>query len=258
MLNKAIFFLLKKIVWLSFAISKIKNKNKSFNFKAPNHVAIIMDGNGRWAKKRLFPRSVGHYAGMLALRNIIWESKRIGIKQLTLYAFSTENWKRPEGEVGYLTLDLPQELFKSNILSELNRKNIKVIFMGETQKLPKSTVKLLDHAMKKTESNNGMIVNFALNYGGRSDITQAVKNCIKNDIENVTEENIAKHLYTNGLEDPHLVIRTGGDLRISNFLLWQIAHSELWFTEKYWPSFNQNLLIKAISEYNLRFKVEGN
>jgi len=227
------------------------------NLDIPEHISMIMDGNGRWAKKRKFPRSVGHYAGMLALRNVIWDCNQLGVKYLTLYAFSTENWTRPQREVEYLTRVLPVEAFNSKILDLYNKNNIKVTFLGETEKLAPKTVELLKIAEEKTKNNDGMILNFAMNYGGRKDILQAVTQIITDDAidtNNITEEQFSSYLYTKGIKDPELVIRTGGDIRISNFLLWQVANTEFWFTNKYWPSFKRNMLLNAIKDYNHRKK----
>lgn len=225
------------------------------SLNVPQHISIIMDGNGRWAKKRKLPRSIGHYAGMLALRNVIWDCNQLGVKYLTVYAFSTENWTRPQQEVEYLTNGLPREAFNSKILDLYYEKNIKVTFLGEINKLTPTTLEHLRLAEEKTKNNDGLHLNFAMNYGGRNDILNAIIKCIKDntvDEANISEEEFSGFLYTKGIRDPDLVIRTGGDYRISNFLLWQIANSELWFTEKYWPSFQRNTLLEAIKDYNDR------
>ncbi|WP_286171608.1 polyprenyl diphosphate synthase [Gracilibacillus phocaeensis] len=256
MFHQLIFQAYKKIVWLFFSMFSSFHTINKLDMTIPKHIAIIMDGNGRWAKNRGFPRSIGHYAGMLALRNIIEDCHKMGLKHLTLYAFSSENWKRPGGEVDYLIKDLPSEIFKSEILKVYHKKNIKINFIGDINSLPPQTVELLKVAEKKTSKNNGMHVHFALNYGGRKDILQAAKQILINEsketILNISEETFTNYLYTKGVEDPELIIRTGGDLRISNFLLWQISSSEIWFTKKYWPSFNAKLLMKAMEEYDIR------
>ena len=232
--------------------------NKKVNY-VPNHVAIIMDGNGRWAKERQLPRVAGHKAGMNNVRTIAKAASNMNIKVLTLYAFSTENWKRPLDEVNYL-MNLPI-IFFNKFVPELIDNNIKVNIMGNLSKLPLKTQKVCYKAMKQTKNNSGMILNFAFNYGGRSDIVAAVQKIInkvlsqKINIEDINESTISNNLMTsflNDYADPDLLIRTSGEQRISNFLLWQIAYSELIFTNCYWPDFNEDKFKDSILEYQQR------
>ena len=222
----------------------------------PKHIAIIMDGNGRWAKKRFLPRTAGHKAGVETVRKVITECKRLGIKHVTLYTFSTENWKRPALEVETL-MTLLQSYLKKEV-EELNRNNVKLTAIGDIEKLPKSCLDELKRAMELTKDNDGPNLNLALNYGGRYDITNAVKQ-ISRDIENhklnsddITEETIKNYLSTKSLPDPDLVIRTSGEQRLSNFLLWELAYAELYFTDVYWPDFDEKELQRAIYAYQNR------
>ena len=224
--------------------------------KLPKHIAIIMDGNGRWAKKRFLPRTAGHKAGVETVRTIITECKRLGIKHVTLYTFSTENWKRPVLEVETLMMLLQTYLKKE--VEELNRNNVRLTAIGDIEKLPKSCLDELKRAMELTKDNDGPNLNLALNYGGRYDITNAVKQ-ISRDIENhklnsddITEETIKNYLSTKSIPDPDLVIRTSGEQRLSNFLLWELAYAELYFTDVYWPDFDEKELQKAIYTYQNR------
>lgn len=224
--------------------------------KLPNHIAIIMDGNGRWAKKRLLPRTAGHKAGVETVRTIIKECKRLGIKYVTLYTFSTENWKRPALEVETL-MNLLQNYLKNEI-EELNRNDVKLTAIGDIQKLPEPCLNELKKAIKLTKDNKGPNLNLALNYGGRYDITNAVRE-ISKDIENnklsseqITEETIKNYLSTKSIPDPDLVIRTSGEQRLSNFLLWELAYAELYFTDVYWPDFKEKDLQLAIYTYQNR------
>jgi len=224
--------------------------------KIPNHVAIIMDGNGRWAKLRNLPRLAGHRAGIEALRDVIKTSSEIKIPYLTLYAFSTENWKRPVEEINGL-MDLLVKYLKSEI-ETLNKNNIKIQVIGDISKLPVKAYNEVLKAIKKTSNNIGLTVNIALNYGGRDEIVKAIKKICAHvnnkeiSIDNINEDTISSNLYTKDIPDPDLVIRTSGELRISNFLLWQIAYSELWFTETFWPDFTGGDLIMAILDYQNR------
>lgn len=224
--------------------------------RLPRHIAIIMDGNGRWAKKRNLPRIMGHKAGVEAIREIVSVSSEIGIKVLTLYAFSTENWKRPPDEVSSLMSLLVEYLRKE--VRELHEKNVKILFIGDISKLPVMCQEELYKARKITSNNSGLILNLALNYGGRTEITSAVKKICEQvkscqiKVENINEDIISKFMWTAGLPDPDLIIRPSGELRLSNFLLWQSAYSELWFSNIYWPDFNKEYLFKAIIDYQLR------
>ena len=222
----------------------------------PKHIAIIMDGNGRWAKKRFLPRTAGHKAGVETVRKVITECKRLGIKHVTLYTFSTENWKRPALEVETL-MTLLQSYLKKEV-EELNINNVKLTAIGDIEKLPKSCLDELKRAMELTKDNDGPNLNLALNYGGRYDITEAVKQ-ISRDIENhklnsddITEETIKNYLSTKSIPDPDLVIRTSGEQRLSNFLLWELAYAELYFTDVYWPDFDEKELQRAIYAYQNR------
>ena len=224
--------------------------------KLPKHIAIIMDGNGRWAKKRFLPSTAGHKAGVETVRTIITECKRLGIKHVTLYTFSTENWKRPALEVETLMMLLQTYLKKE--VEELNRNNVRLTAIGDIEKLPKACLEELKRAMKLTKNTDGPNLNLALNYGGRYDITNAVKQ-ISRDIENhklnsddITEETIKNYLSTKSIPDPDLVIRTSGEQRLSNFLLWELAYAELYFTDVYWPDFDEKELQKAIYAYQNR------
>lgn len=226
----------------------------------PQHVAIIMDGNGRWAQNRRLPRIAGHQEGMETVKTITKHASKLGVKVLTLYAFSTENWKRPEEEVSFL-MQLPVDFF-DKFVPELIAKNVKVNVMGYIDFLPAHTQDAVYRAMAQTKDNTGMILNFALNYGARSEIVSAVQGIVaklKNQPDGeaqVTEEMIADHLMTGFLpqewRDPELLIRTSGEERISNFLLWQIAYSELFFTDALWPDFNGELLEMAIASFQNR------
>jgi len=227
----------------------------------PEHVAIIMDGNGRWAKRLGLPRIVGHHNGMKAVKRATIAADELGIKYLTMYAFSTENWKRPKDEVDFL-MRLPQE-FLAVELDELIERNVQIRMMGDKEKLPNHTLKAMEDAVKRTAGNDGLVLNFALNYGGRKEITDGMI-LLGHEIEagrlkaeDINAELIEKHLKTHGIPDPDLLIRTSGEMRISNFMLWQLAYSELWFTDIYWPEFNKDHLHDAVAEYQRRTRRYG-
>ena len=229
--------------------------------KVPDHVAIVMDGNGRWAKIRNLPRLSGHNAGMKALKEIVKRSSTLGIKHLTVYAFSTENWKRSGEEVGGIFKILIYYVDKE--LSELHENNVKVSVLGDYRKLPEEAVKKLEEALKKTKDNTGLQFHIALNYGSRSEILNAVRS-MASDIasgklkqEQITEEILSRYLYTRDIPDPDLVIRTSGEKRLSNFLLWQSAYSEFVFSDAYWPDFTPEKLEEAIGEYSKRVRRFG-
>lgn len=214
------------------------------------HIAIIMDGNGRWAKERGMIRLQGHNAGMQSLREIVRHSSQIGLKYLTVYAFSTENWKRPEDEVsGIFKLIIK---YVNSEIEELNANNVKVGVIGDWSKLPKASKEALEFALNTTAGNNGLNLNVALNYGGRAEIVKAAKELILEGKEEITEEDISSHLYTKDIPDPELIIRTGGEMRFSNFLIWQAAYSEIYVTDVYWPDFTPEELDKAVEWYNGR------
>lgn len=229
--------------------------------KLPVHIAIIMDGNRRWAKQRNLPVALGHKEGAKTLEKIVRYANKIGLKYITVYAFSTENWKRAENEVSALMLLL------QNYIEEYSKRadseNIKVKFLGDiTRFKPKMQKGILD-CMERTKNNTGVTFNIALNYGGRAEIVKAVKDIaveVKNEslnIEDITEAKISKMLYTSGEPDPDLMIRTSGEMRLSNFLLWQLAYTEFMFVDKYWPDFSEDDLDLAIAEYQKRTRKFG-
>ena len=225
------------------------------NKKLPQHIAIIMDGNGRWAKKRGLPRSAGHMAGVKTVRRIVETSSDIGIKFLTMYAFSTENWKRPKDEVS--TIMSLFKIYLKKEISTFNKNDVRLNVIGNTGELSDNLQKIMDNALKKTSANNGLTFTLAINYGSRQEIINAVKNIV-NDVEkgiitkDIDESIISRYLYTSDLPDPDLLIRTSGEMRISNFLLWQLSYAEIWVTDTYWPDFEQTDYIKAILDYQNR------
>lgn len=216
----------------------------------PAHVAIIMDGNGRWAKKKLLPRNLGHTNGVKTAKNIVELARSINIKVLTLYAFSTENWKRPAEEISGL-MWLLKKYLKSE-LATMQKNNISFRVIGDISKFPEDIINEIKNVCEKTKNNDAMIFNFALNYGSRQEILRAVKNIIDKKINNPTEQDISDNLYTAGQPDPDLLIRTSGEMRISNFLLWQIAYSEIYITDVLWPDFSDEEFYKAIIAYQQR------
>ncbi len=224
--------------------------------RLPRHVAIIMDGNGRWANRRFLPRVAGHRAGVEAVRATVDASARLGIEALTLYAFSVENWKRPPFEIEALMTFLKEYLRKE--LENIHRNNIRFRTIGRTNELDESVQFELRSAIRKTASNTGMILNVALNYGGRVEMVDAFRKLMEKcqregrSPESITENEIARHLYTADLPDPDLLIRTSGEMRVSNFLLWQIAYSEIYVTETLWPDFRRPDIFAAIIDYQKR------
>lgn len=229
--------------------------------KTPKHVAIIMDGNGRWAKKRGLPRLAGHKEGMNVVKRIVKIATHYDVEILTLYAFSTENWKRPKSEVDFL-MKLPKE-FLHTYLPDLIKNNVQIKTIGEFEGLPNHTREAIEHGIEKTKNNDGLILNFALNYGSRNEIMRAVKGLIDkvNDqnlnVDDLTEKDLESYLYTGHLQDPDLVIRTSGEKRLSNFLLWQSAYSELWFTDVLWPDFTEEIFKQALNDYQQRKRRYG-
>jgi len=230
----------------------------------PDHVAIIMDGNGRWAKEYGMKRSDGHEEGMEAIRRVTRKAYERNIKVLTLYAFSTENWKRPLSEVNFL-MNLPIRFFDT-FVPELVENNVKVTSMGFEKKIPSATKKAIERAIEKTKDNTGMVLNIAFNYGGRSEITQSVKTIAqlvkKGELKekDITEELVSEHLFTSPLkpyDNVDLLIRTSGEQRLSNFLLWQNAYSEFYFSQHYWPDFNGDLFDEALLNYQNRNRRYG-
>lgn len=222
----------------------------------PTHIAIIMDGNGRWAKARFLPRTAGHKAGVETIRDIVKECSKLGVKHLTLYAFSTENWKRPKLEVDTLMNLLSTYL--RNEIAELHQNNVKVTAIGDISALPKTCIRELNSAKELTKNNTGVNLNLALNYGSRADIKNALIDIVKNcesgkiDINNIDEDIIKNYLSTKSIPDPDLVIRTSGEQRLSNFLLWEVAYSEFYLTDIHWPDFKKEELQKAIYVYQRR------
>lgn len=243
------------------------SRNRSANLSEldlgnlPVHVAIIMDGNGRWAKKRFLPRAAGHRAGMYKVKTIIRMSSDIGIKHLTLYAFSTENWKRPKEEVGALMNLLIEFLQKE--LDEMHERGVIFRTIGDISRLPQAVIDVLENATEKTKNNTGLTLNIALNYGSRSEIKNAVikiADKVKNGEivpEEITEQMISEHLDTCGQPDPDFMIRTSGEERLSNYLLYQLAYAEFYFTPVFWPDFDEVEYEKALIEYQNRQRRYG-
>lgn len=223
--------------------------------KIPQHIAIIMDGNGRWAKAQGLPRTAGHKKGADTIRTIAIECNRLGVRVLTLYAFSTENWKRPQSEVDYLC-KLPK-LFFNRYIRELNERNIRVCFIGELERFPQETQRVISDAVAITAENSGLVLNIAINYGAQREIVLAAQAYAKTVLEKGTllpldEERFSSYLMTAGYPPVDLLIRTSGELRLSNFLLWQIAYAELIFTPIAWPDFDAHALTECLEEYQRR------
>ncbi|ERI92904.1 di-trans,poly-cis-decaprenylcistransferase [Clostridiales bacterium oral taxon 876 str. F0540] len=222
----------------------------------PRHIAIIMDGNGRWAKERNLPRTMGHRAGVETIRDIVKECSNLGVKYLTLYAFSTENWVRPSDEVSTL-MKLLVEYLRGEF-EELNSNNVVINSIGDISRLPQICQAELKSAYEKTKLNTGLVLNLALNYGGRDEITNAFKKIYKEikfgrlKEEDITQDTISDYLYTKGMPDPDIIIRPSGEQRISNFLLWQCAYSEFWTSDIKWPDFKKEHLHKAILDFQKR------
>ncbi|WP_417318029.1 isoprenyl transferase [Emcibacter sp.] len=227
----------------------------------PAHIAIIMDGNGRWAKKRLLPRVAGHRKGAEVVRKCVRECSRIGVKYLTLYAFSSENWKRPEEEVKDLMGLLKHYL--NNEIDQLHEQNVRLRFMGGRERLSPSINELITSAEQKTLNNNGLQLVLALNYGSQAEIVMAARELAREVAEGrlspdeIDEKTFAEHLYLPDIPDPDVIIRTSGEQRLSNFLLWQAAYSEFIFVETLWPDFDENSLSQAICEYHKRERRYG-
>jgi undecaprenyl diphosphate synthase len=224
--------------------------------KLPNHIAIIMDGNGRWAKKRFQPRIFGHREGMKRVKEIVTYCRKSGIKVLSLFAFSSENWARPEQEVKFL-MSLLEEYVKKEV-KELKKNNVRLKFIGDLTQVPKKYFELIKQSEKELEDCNGLILNIALSYGGRQDILNAVKKIAEDtvkrqiSIEDITEEKFSKYLYTSHVPDPDFLIRTSGEMRISNFFLWQLAYTEIYVTDTLWPDFSAKHLEEAINDFSKR------
>ena len=224
----------------------------------PNHIAIIMDGNGRWAKKRLMPRSVGHKAGADMLKRIVKKCNDLGVKYLTVYAFSTENWKRPSEEVSLLMGLIVTYLQRE--VKEMNENNVRIRAIGDIEKLPQKAYDELKKSMDITKDNTGVVVSLALNYGFRDDLSHAIKNMMKDNIaiDDIDDDTVKKYLYTSYMPDPDLIIRTGGEIRLSNFMLFEASYSEFYFCDTLWPEFDEEELCKAIYEYQQRDRRFGN
>ncbi|MHB8846614.1 MAG: isoprenyl transferase [Nitrospirota bacterium] len=217
----------------------------------PKHVAVIMDGNGRWAVRRGMPRIMGHKRGAETVRNVVEQCRELGVGVLTLYAFSDENWGRPRQEVTFL-MNMLAGYLRSEIAT-MKKNGIRFRTIGRTERLPGTARKWIDKAMAETAANSGMVLNLALSYGGRGEILEAVRRIIASDnTEDITEERLAASLDTAGLPDPDLIIRTSGEKRISNFLLWQAAYAELYFTDVLWPDFDERELLTALLDYQGR------
>jgi undecaprenyl diphosphate synthase len=229
--------------------------------RLPRHIAVIMDGNGRWAQKRHLPRVAGHSAGTQSARTTIETCARLHIEALTLYAFSVENWRRPKAEIEFLMQLLREYLRKEMPL--IQRNNIRMRFLGRTEELPAAVQKDTREATEATASNTGMILSIALNYGGRAELVDAVNAILASRLRlqgansPVTEEEISQRLYTADLPDPDLLIRTSGEMRVSNFLLWQIAYAEIFVTETLWPDFNRARLLEALLDFQKRERRYG-
>lgn len=220
------------------------------------HIAVIMDGNRRWAKEKFLPSAVGHQKGVTSLKKVVTACKDFGVKYITVYAFSTENWNRPQEEVSFL-----MELFAKTIaneLSEMYDEGVRIRFLGDLSRASDGLRQIIRNAEDRTKNNTGVNLQIAFNYGARMELIQAVKT-IATKIENkefsvdeINEQMISDNLYTSGMPDPDLMIRTGGEMRISNYLLWQLAYSELYITEQYWPEFDENSLAESILEFGHR------
>lgn len=224
--------------------------------RVPNHIAIIMDGNGRWAKSKFLPRAAGHKAGVETIRTVLRECKKLNVKYVTLYAFSTENWKRPKLEVDTL-MNLLSTYLKNEVAT-LHKENVKLTAIGDIDNLPSKCIIELNKAIELTKNNTGCNLNLALNYGGRLDIKNALVDIIndvkvgKINLDEIDENTISNHLSTKCIPDPDLVIRTSGEERLSNFLLWEVAYAEFYFTNVHWPDFDEKELQKAIFTYQNR------
>ncbi|MDY0405860.1 isoprenyl transferase [Virgibacillus sp. 179-BFC.A HS] len=245
-----------KLPFLRFKDKQEQEKNEVKEKNIPDHVAIIMDGNGRWAKKRGLPRVAGHKEGMEAVQNVVRSANKFHISTLTLFAFSTENWQRPKSEVDFL-MRMPSQFFQK-YLPELLEKNVRVETIGDFDRLPEHTKKAVVNAKEQTKNNDGLLLNFALNYGGRLDIVQAVRKVAAEVegkrllVEEIDDQLFNDYLFTKGMAEPDLLIRTSGEKRISNFMLWQCAYSEFWFTDVLWPDFDEKVFIEAINAYQQR------
>ena len=235
-------------------IETTKNIVNETNLK---HIAIIMDGNRRWAKEHHLQSAMGHKKGVDALKKVVKGAHNFGVKYLTLYAFSTENWNRNQEEVDFLMGLLASTI--KNEINELHQNNVKLKFIGDIRGLNSNLQEILSNAEKTTENNTGVNLQIAINYGARNELVNAVKEMIKENIapDKIDEETLKNYLYTKNIPDPDLLIRTGGEMRVSNYLLWQIAYSEIYITKKYWPEFDENELKISIEEFKKRQRRYG-
>ena len=245
------------LAWVDEGSSEARLARQIDLSRLPAHIAVIMDGNGRWAAERNLPRVEGHRAGIESVRSSVELSARLGVEVLTLYAFSVENWKRPPAEVSVLMGLLKRYLRLE--LATLLQNNIRFRVIGSQRELDADVRSELDHAQDQTASNTGMVFNIALNYGGRAEIVSAARRALETGVDpsELDEARFAGLLYTAGQPDPDLLIRTSGEMRVSNFLLWQIAYAEIWVTETYWPDFRARHLLEAVLAYQKRDRRYG-
>lgn len=245
------------LAWVDEGSSEARLARQIDLSRLPAHIAVIMDGNGRWAAERNLPRVEGHRAGIESVRSSVELSARLGVEVLTLYAFSVENWKRPPAEVSVLMGLLKRYLRLE--LATLLQNNIRFRVIGSQRELDADVRSELDHAQDQTASNTGMVFNIALNYGGRAEIVSAARRALETGVDpsELDEARFAGLLYTAGQPDPDLLIRTSGEMRVSNFLLWQIAYAEIWVTETYWPDFRAHHLLEAVLAYQKRDRRYG-
>ncbi|HKM02104.1 MAG TPA: isoprenyl transferase [Sedimentibacter sp.] len=235
---------------------------KEHSEKIPEHIAVIMDGNRRWAKKKNLPTKLGHREGALRVTDLVRNCADIGVKYLSVYAFSTENWNRDKKEIDYLMTLLMEFVIKE--LNNLHKNDVKITMMGNIDDLPEKTRKEVQRSVELTKNNKTLHLNIALSYGSRNEIIRAVKNIINDyenneiNIEEINEESFNKYLFTNDMPDPDLLIRTSGEVRLSNFLLYQLAYTEFYFTDVLWPDFNKEELLKSIESYQQRKRRYGN
>lgn len=246
---------------------RVSSRGGSLNFDGldmsniPRHIAIIMDGNGRWAKKRGQARTFGHQVGAETLKTIVKAAAELGVEVISAYAFSTENWKRPKAEVSFLMRLISHYLASG--LEELQQNNVRLRFMGSPEGLPDGISKRMEEAAERTAKNSGIVLNLAVNYGGRSELVEAMRSVCRDvasgklDIGEIDERVVDDHLFTRGLPPLDLLIRPGGDLRISNFMLWQLAYTEIWTTDVFWPDFSPELLVEAIKAFQGRERRYG-
>lgn len=227
----------------------------------PEHIAIIMDGNGRWAKKRGMPRFAGHKEGIATVVKIVKAAVECKVRVLTLYTFSTENWKRPKAEIDFI-LRLPKEFLRI-YLPDLIANNVRIEAIGEIATLPATTREAVQNAIDRTRDNDGLLLNIALNYGSRHEILDAMKKVLSDihnenlSMDDLDEQRFSRYLYTAGMSEPDLLIRTGGEKRLSNFMLWQLAYTEFWFTDVLWPDFSEKDFLLALKEYGQRKRRYG-